>query len=59
MGGADGKVPFTATRCIVIAANGDFTVFGFAGPDTAIPSCLGITVDEKSQLKEAESAPVL
>ena len=59
MGGVDGKVPFTATRCIVIAANGNFTVFGFAGPDTAIPACVGITVDEKSQLAKAVSAPVV
>jgi len=50
-------VPFTATQCIVIASNGNLTVFGFAGPDTAIPSCLGITVEEKSQLEKAESAP--
>lgn len=59
MGGADGKVPYTATRCIVIAPNGNFTAFGFAGPDTAIPDCLGITVAEKSQLAAAESAPVV
>lgn len=36
-GGADGKVPYTATRCIVIAANGNFTAFGFAGPDKSAP----------------------
>jgi hypothetical protein len=59
MGGTNGRVPFTATRCIVVAPSGDFTVFGFAGPDTAIPACLGITVDEKSQLAEAESAPLV
>jgi hypothetical protein len=59
MGGVDGKLPFTATRCIVIAANGNFTVFGFTGPDTAIPACLAITVDEKSQLAKAESTPVV
>lgn len=59
MGGTSGKVPYTATRCIVIAPNGNFTVFGFAGPDTAVPSCLGITVADKPQLAEVESAPVL
>ena len=59
MAGADGKVPYTATHCIVIAPNGSFTVFGFAGADTAIPDCLRITVAEKSQLAAAEPAPVV